>query len=130
MDLEKYGFMPLSSPGTYPGPFVLSPDPIGPCSSRPGVSPVELGVLRQQIETLIAEQGQDAAVAVFYITAKDVAKATEYLRSIGQVGDEFAPDAEAVLKELQINAADQPFADQLVDEMHQILIDMAAEFGI
>ena len=71
------------------------------------------------MKTLMAAQG-NAPVAVFVMTAADVLAAADKLGV-------SSPDPAAVLEELQINAGEKPFADQLVDELEQIVLDMAQE---
>ena len=42
---------------------------------------MDLGKLRQIVEALIEEEGKDAPVSVFYITAKDVQETLAYLKA-------------------------------------------------
>ena len=83
---------------------------------------MDLGRLRQIVDALIEEEGQDAPVAVFYITAKDVHETLEFLRSSGKIRADSSPNVRDVLTELQSNAGDPPFEDQLLENLEDLLI--------
>ena len=46
---------------------------------------MDLGRLRRIVDALIEEEGEDAPVAVFYITAKDVRETLAYLKASGKM---------------------------------------------
>ena len=83
---------------------------------------MDLGRLRRIVEALIKEEGADAPVSVFYITSKDVRETLEFLRSSGKIGSDSQPRIKDVLAELQSNAGDPPFEDQLLEGLEDLLI--------
>ena len=83
---------------------------------------MNLRQLQQEIQALIEEEGEDAPVAVFYITAKDVRETLEFLRSSGKIQANSSPNVRDVLTELQSNAGDPPFEDQLLENLEDLLI--------
>ena len=83
---------------------------------------MDLAKLRRIVDALIEEEGEDAPVAVFYITAKDVRETLEFLRSSGKIETDSQPRIEDVLSELQTNAGNPPIEDQLVNHLEDLLI--------
>ena len=79
---------------------------------------MDLGRLKKLIDALVQEQGEDAPVAVFIYTAADVACATERLLSSQQ---NFRVDPAKVLLELQSNAGDPPFEDQILEVLEELV---------
>ena len=63
---------------THGVPFFLS----AVITGAPFQSFVDLAKLRRIVDALIEEEGEDAPVAVFYITAKDVQETLAYLKAI------------------------------------------------
>ena len=86
------------------------------------MSPVDLARLRRIIDALIEEEGEDAPVSVFYITAKDVQETLAYLKASGKIANDSQPRIEDVLAELQSNAGDPPIEDQLINHLEDLLI--------
>ena len=70
------------------------------------------------MDALVAEQGEDAPVAAFIYTAEDVSGATS--RSPRQNDPQVVDPAEALL-ELQTNAGDPPFEDQIFEALEEIV---------
>ena len=83
---------------------------------------MDLAKLRRIVDALHEEEGEDAPVAVFYITAKDVRETLEFLRSSGKIETDSQPRIEDVLSELQTNAGNPPIEDQLVNHLEDLLI--------
>ena len=83
---------------------------------------MDLGRLRRIIDGLIEAEGEDAPVAVFYMTAQDVQETLGFLRSSGKIKSSLSPDVREVLTELQNNACDPPFDDQLLQNLEDLLI--------
>ena len=93
---------------------------------------MDLGKLRQIVEALIEEEGEDAPVAVFYITSKDVQETLSYLKASGKIENDSQPRIKDVLEELQSNAGDPPFEDQIHENLEDLLIhwdDVRLDFG-
>ena len=61
-------------------------------------------------------------MAVFYVTATDVKQTLEFLRSSGRIKNDSQPRIKDVLTELQYNAGNLPYEDQLTDELEDLLI--------
>ena len=83
---------------------------------------MDLARLRRIIDALIEEEGEDAPVSVFYITAKDVQETLAYLKASGKIENDSQPRIEDVLAELQSNAGDPPIEDQLINHLEDLLI--------
>ena len=83
---------------------------------------MDLAKLRRIVEALIEEEGENAAVAAFYITAKDVRETTHFLKSVGKIDPDSSPDVRDVLTELLTNAGNPPFEDRLLEELEDLLI--------
>ena len=83
---------------------------------------MDLGKLRQIIDALIEEEGEDAPVSVFYITAKDVRETLQFLRESGKIENDSQPRIEDVLSELQCNAGNPPIEDQILENLEDLLI--------
>ena len=83
---------------------------------------MDLGKLRQIVDALIKAEGEDAPVAAFIVSAVDVREATEFLRDAGKIKSHLSPDVRDVLAELQSNAGDPPFEDQIHDLLEDLLI--------
>ena len=83
---------------------------------------MDLAKLRRIVEALIEEEGEDAPVAVFYITARDVQETLACLKASGKIKNDSQPRIEDVLAELQSNAGDPPFEDRLLEELEDLLI--------
>ena len=83
---------------------------------------MDLGRLRRIVDALIKREGEDAPVAVFYVTATDVKQTLEFLRSSGRIKNDSQPRIKDVLTELQYNAGNPPYEDQLTDELEDLLI--------
>ena len=83
---------------------------------------MDLARLRLIVDALIEEEGEGAPIAVFYITAKDVQETLQYLRDSGKIENDSQPRIEDVLEELQSNAGDPPFDDQLLENLEDLLI--------
>ena len=83
---------------------------------------MDLGRLRRIVDALIKREGEDAPVAVFYVTATDVKQTLEFLRSSGRIKNDSQPRIKDVLEELQSNAGDPPFDDQLINHLEDLLI--------
>ena len=77
---------------------------------------MDLGRLKRLIDALIDEQGEKAPVAVFLYTAADVADATSRLSSSDNHSQVNPAD---VLEELQTNAGEPPFEDQLLKALER-----------
>ena len=58
---------------------------------------MDLAKLRRIIDALIEEEGEDAPVAVFYITAKDVRETLAHLKASGKIENDSQPRIEDVL---------------------------------
>ena len=83
---------------------------------------MDLGKLRRIVDALIEEEGENAPVSVFYITAKDVRETLHFLRESGKIKGDSQPRIEDVLSELQCNAGDPPIEDQLINHLEDLLI--------
>lgn len=83
---------------------------------------MNLRQLQQVIQALIEEEGEDAPVSVFYITAKDVRETLAFLRASGKIKGDSQPRIKDVLAELQSNAGDPPFEDQILENLEDLLI--------
>ena len=83
---------------------------------------MDLGKLRRIVDALIEEEGENAPVSVFYITAKDVRETLQFLRESGKIKGDSQPRIEDVLSELQSNAGDPPIEDQLINHLEDLLI--------
>ena len=83
---------------------------------------MDLARLRRIVDALIEEEGEEAPVAVFYITAKDVQETLAYLKASGKIENDSHPGVRDVLTELLTNAGDPPFEDQLLQELEDLLI--------
>ena len=83
---------------------------------------MDLGRLRRIVDALIEEEGEDAPVSVYYITAKDVRETLQHLRESGKIESDSQPRIDKVLEELQSNAGDPPFDDQLLQNLEDLLI--------
>ena len=79
---------------------------------------MDLGRLKKLVDALVAEQGEDAPVAAFIYTAADVADAIE--RSLTSQQN-FRVDPAKVLLELQANAGDPPFEDQILEVLEELV---------
>ena len=79
---------------------------------------MNLGRLKKLVDALVAEQGENAPVAAFIYTAADVSGATS--RSSSQ-NDPDGVDPAEVLLELQTNAGDPPFEDQIFEALEEIV---------
>ena len=79
---------------------------------------MDLGRLKKLVDALVAEQGEDAPVAAFIYTAADVADATD--RSVSSGNDSWVDPAK-VLLELQTNAGDPPFEDQILEVLEELV---------
>ena len=79
---------------------------------------MDLGRLKKLVDALVAEQGEDAPVAAFIYTAADVADAIE--RSLPSQGNLRVNPAK-VLLELQANAGDPPFEDQILEVLEELV---------
>lgn len=82
---------------------------------------MDLKRLRQLIDQLIEEQGEDAPVAAFVFSAADVAEAT---KKLGVKGDS---DPTQILHEFMHNAGDPPYEDYLLAELEQLIADAAGD---
>ena len=83
---------------------------------------MDLAKLRRIVDALIVEEGEDAPVSVFYITAKDVQETLSFLKSSGKIGSDSQPRIEEVLSELQCNAGNPPIEDQILENLEDLLI--------
>ena len=83
---------------------------------------MDLAKLRRIVDALIEEEGEDAPVSVFYITARDVRETLQYLRQSEKINNDSQPRIEDVLSELQSNAGDPPIEDQLINYLEDLLI--------
>ena len=83
---------------------------------------MDLGRLRRIIDGLIEDQGADSPVAVFYITARDVQETLQHLRDSGRIENDSQPSIADVLTDLQSNAGNPPFDDQLLENLEDLLI--------
>ena len=83
---------------------------------------MDLGRLRRIVDALIEEEGEDAPVAAFIISAKDVRETTQFLKSAGKLENDSYPGVRDVLSELLTNAGDPPFEDRLLEELEDLLI--------
>ena len=79
---------------------------------------MDLGRLKKLVDALVAEQGEDAPVAAFIYTAADVADAIE--RSLPSQGN-LRVNPLKVLLELQANAGDPPFEDQILEALEELV---------
>ena len=79
---------------------------------------MDLGRLKKLVDALVAEQGEDAPVAAFIYTAADVADAIE--RSLPSQGN-LRVNPSKVLLELQANAGDPPFEDQILEVLEELV---------
>ena len=78
---------------------------------------MDLGRLKKLVDALVAEQGEDAPVAAFIYTAADVADAAER-SAISE--NHLKVDPAKVLLELQTNAGDPPFEDQILEVLEEL----------
>ena len=83
---------------------------------------MDLAKLRRIVDALIEEEGEDAPVSVFYITARDVRETLQYLRQSEKINNDSQPRIEDVLSELQSNAGNPPIEDQLINYLEDLLI--------
>ena len=83
---------------------------------------MDLGRLKKLVDALVAEQGEDAPVAAFIVSAVDVRQTTEFLRAAGKIDNDSHPDVRDVLTELQSDAGNPPFEDQIHDHLEDLLI--------
>ena len=83
---------------------------------------MDLARLRQIVDALIEEEGEDSPVSVFYITAKDVQETLQHLRASGKIKNDSQPRIEEVLSELQSNAGNPPIEDQILENLEDLLI--------
>ena len=83
---------------------------------------MDLARLRRIIDALIEEEGENAPVAAFIISARDVSETTEFLKSAGKIDNDSQPDVRDVLIELLTNAGKPPFEDRLLEELEDLLI--------
>ena len=83
---------------------------------------MDLGKLRRIVNALIKAEGENAPVAAFVISAEDVRQATEFLKAAGKIKGDLSPNVRDVLTELQSNAGDPPFEDQVHDHLDDLLI--------
>ena len=83
---------------------------------------MDLGRLRRIVNALIEEEGEDAPVSVFYITAQDVQETLVYLKASGKIKNDSQPRIKDVLSELQSNAGNPPIEDQLINHLEDLLI--------
>ena len=79
---------------------------------------MDLGRLKKLVDALVAEQGEDAPVAAFIYTVADVAGITS--DSPGLTRNAQIDPAE-VLLELQSNAGDPPFEDQILEVLEELV---------
>ena len=79
---------------------------------------MDLGRLKKLVDALVAEQGEEAPVTAFIYTAADVVDATERSLSSQQ---NFRVDPAKVLLELQTNAGDPPFEDQILEVLEELV---------
>ena len=79
---------------------------------------MDLGRLKKLVDALVAEQGEDAPVAAFIYTAADVADAIDRLVTSG---NHSRVDPAEVLLELQANAGDPPFEDQILEALEELI---------
>ena len=79
---------------------------------------MDLGRLKKLVDALVAEQGEDAPVAAFIYTAADVADATDQ-SAISE--NHLKVDPAKVLLELQTNAGDPPFEDQILEVLEELV---------
>ena len=79
---------------------------------------MDLGRLKKLVDALVAEQGEDAPVAAFIYTAADVADATDQ-SAISE--NHLKVDPAKVLLELQANAGDPPFEDQILEVLEELV---------
>ena len=82
---------------------------------------MDLKRLRQLVELLIEQQGEDAPVAAFVFSAADVVEATKKL------GLSVDSDPTQILHEFMHNAGDPPYEDYLLAELEQLIIDAAED---
>ena len=79
---------------------------------------MDLGRLKRLVDALVAEQGEDAPVAVFIYTAADVAGITS---DSPRFTRNAKIDPAKVLLELQSNAGDPPFEDQILEVLEELV---------
>ena len=79
---------------------------------------MDLGRLKKLVDALVAEQGEDAPVAAFIYTAADVADATDQ-SAISE--NHLKVDPAKVLLELQTNAGEPPFEDQILEVLEELV---------
>ena len=83
---------------------------------------MDLAKLRRIVDALIEEEGENAPVAAFIVSARDVRETTDFLKSAGKINPDLSPNVRDVLTELQDAAGDPPFEDRLVEELEDLLI--------
>ena len=83
---------------------------------------MDLAKLRRIVDALIEAEGEDAPVAAFIVSAVDVREATDFLKDAGKIKSDLSPDVRDVLTELQSNAGNPPFEDQIHDLLEDLLI--------
>ena len=83
---------------------------------------MDLAKLRRIVDALIEEEGENASVAAFIVTAKDVRETTQFLKSAGKIDNDSQPDVRDVLIELLTNAGNPPFEDRILKELEDLLI--------
>ena len=81
---------------------------------------MDLGRLKKLVDALVAEQGEDAPVAAFIYTAADVAGITS---ESPKSENHYRVDPAEVLLELQSNAGDPPFEDQIFETLEQLILE-------
>ena len=79
---------------------------------------MNLGRLKKLVDALVAEQGEDAPVSAFIYTAADVADAIS--KSVSSANHSRVDPAK-VLLELQANAGDPPFEDQILEALEELV---------
>ena len=79
---------------------------------------MDLGRLKKLVDALVAEQGEGAPVSAFIYTAADVADAISKSVSSAEVS---RVDPAKVLLELQANAGDPPFEDQILEALEELV---------
>ena len=79
---------------------------------------MDLGRLKKLVDALVAEQGEGAPVSAFIYTAADVADAISKSVSSAEVS---RVDPAKILLELQANAGDPPFEDQILEALEELV---------
>ena len=83
---------------------------------------MDLAKLRRIVDALIEEEREDAPVAAFIISAKDVRETTDFLKSAGKINPDSSPNVRDVLTELLTNAGNPPFEDRILETLEDLLI--------